>query len=151
MKAFKILSIIFIVAILSFSAYQFFSEKGPAHFSKNNITISLEIAKTEKEREYGLMNRRSMPQHHGMLFIFEEPEILSFWMKNTLIPLDMIFLNDNKVVAIFSYVPPCKKETNPCPSYGPDVPADQVIELNAGMAEKLQIADGNELILKLNH
>ena len=124
----------------------FYKKENLVSFTKNNTNIYLEVANTDKQREHGLMDRKSMPENHGMIFIFSKPEILRFWMKNTLIPLDMIFLNHHHVVAIFSNVPPCPKETSLCPSFGPDVQVDEVIELNAGMADKLHITE-NEIIM----
>lgn len=117
------------------------------YFTHNNVKIILEIANTEATREYGLMNRKFMPENHGMIFIFQKPEILRFWMKNTLIPLDMIFLNHHRVVAIIADVPPCTANTNPCPSYGPDIFADEVIELNAGMAKQLNLIVRNDILI----
>ncbi len=124
------------------------NKKAPAFFVKNGTTIYLEVAKKNPEREHGLMERKFMPENHGMVFIFSELSMLRFWMKNTLIPLDMIFLNNNRVVEVFRDVPPCKKETNPCPSYGPNAWTDEVIELNAGMAKKLAIQYGDVLIIQ---
>jgi uncharacterized membrane protein (UPF0127 family) len=111
----------------------------------NNKKIVLEIAKTEQQREYGLMDRKFMPKNHGMIFLFDHPQRLSFWMKNTLIPLDMIFLNHGHVVAILNDVPPCKQVN--CPSYEPNVQANQVIELNAGMAKKINIREDTLIAL----
>ncbi len=148
MKKFKL--ILIIISILIFIAY-FFTKKqdvnAPAFFVKNNTSIYLEIAKTNPERERGLMDRASMPENHGMVFIFSEPSYLKFWMKNTLIPLDMIFLKHSQVVEVFNNVPPCPKETSQCPSYGPNIESDEVIELNAGMAKKLAIQSGDLLTI----
>lgn len=148
MKKFKL--ILIIISILIFIAY-FFTKKqdvnAPAFFVKNNTSIYLEIAKTNPEREHGLMGRVSMPENHGMVFIFSEPSYLKFWMKNTLIPLDMIFLKHSQVVEVFNNVPPCPKETSQCPSYGPKIETDEVIELNAGMAKKLAIQSGDLLTI----
>lgn len=148
MRIIKFISFTLIIISLFFLFNLFSKKENLVSFTKNNITIYLEIAKTEKEREYGLMNRTSMPENHGMLFIFSHPTILRFWMKNTLIPLDMIFLNHHRIVAIFPNIPPCKKDTNPCPSYGPDVLADEVIELNAGVAKKIAIINHDIIIFK---
>jgi uncharacterized membrane protein (UPF0127 family) len=150
MRKFKL--ILITISLLFFSAY-FFTKKQdvnvntPAFFIKNNTFIYLEIAKTNLERERGLMDRESMPENHGMAFIFSEPGYLKFWMKNTLIPLDMIFLKNNRVVEVFNDVPPCPRETSQCPSYGPKIETDQVIELNAGMAKKLAIQNGDLLTI----
>lgn len=149
MKVFKLLAVVACVVLLYFVIALFFSGKVLASLSKNDTHISLEVAKTEKSREYGLMNRESMPQDHGMLFLFPKEERLKFWMKNTLIPLDMIFLKNNEVLAVIKNVPPCGKEINNCPSYGPDIKANAVIELNAGMAEKLSIHNGDLLRIEM--
>lgn len=150
MKVVKLLSIALIFITLFFLFNLFYKKENLVSFTKNNTTIYLEIANTEKQREYGLMNRKSMPKDHGMIFIFPHAEMLRFWMKNTLIPLDMIFLNHHQVVAIISNVPPCLKEANHCPLYGPNIPVDEVIELNAGMADKLQLFNNETIMPKEN-
>ena len=82
-----------------------------------------EIADTPEQHAMGLMYPPASPKSdYGMLFIFADEDIRSFWMKNTLIPLDMIFLNrDRQVVDMFMRVPPCRGD--PCPSYASEVPA----------------------------
>jgi uncharacterized protein len=83
-----------------------------------------------------------------MLFTFDPPQPVSFWMKNTKIPLDMIFLQGGKVIAIVAEAPPCT--TTPCPTYGPDqpVPIDQVIELRGGRAAELGLKVGDPVTVK---
>lgn len=110
-------------------------------------TLELEVAKTPKQQEIGLMNRRSLAANRGMIFLFQLPRFTLFWMKNTLIPLDMIFLANNKIVAIYNNVQPCTK--NPCPTYGPQtVMTDRVIELQAGRAKSLGLQRGDTLEIK---
>ena len=89
------------------------------------------------------MYRTSLADNRGMLFIFESPQPIRFWMKNTLIPLDMIFVRDEKVVAIAAAVPPCKTET--CPSYGTPSPVDRVIELRGGVAKEIGLKVGDQV------
>lgn len=99
-------------------------------------TILLEVAQTPLEQAQGLMFRTELAGDRGMLFQFPEPRIARFWMKNTLIPLDMIFLQDGEIKRIIANVPPCK--ANPCPSYGPMIDeVNQVLELGAGRAKEL--------------
>jgi len=108
--------------------------------------ISVEVASTEPERENGLMNRHSMPEHHGMIFVFENDSPVEFWMKNTLIPLDMVFIAKNGVVR--------RVDAN-VPTAAPDTPDDAiprrsgtakyVIELNSGEAARDGIAPGVKL------
>ncbi len=109
--------------------------------------IALEVARTPQEQAMGLMYRTSLEPNRGMLFPFDPPRPASFWMKNTLIPLDMIFLRNGEVKAIETDVPPCT--TTPCPSYGPDkIEIDQVIELRAGRAAELGLRVGDRVNIK---
>lgn len=109
-------------------------------------TIDLEVARTQTEQAIGLMHRTSLADNRGMLFIFEPPQSVRFWMKNVLIPLDMIFLQNGQVAAIEAVVPPC--DTEPCPTYGPDIVVDGVIELRGGRSAELGIEQGNRVQLK---
>lgn len=109
--------------------------------------ISLEVASTRQQQATGLMGRTSLADDRGMLFEFKPPQNVSFWMKNVRIPLDMIFLRDDKVKAIASSVPPCTAE--PCPTYGPDdTTIDRVIELRGGRAAELGLEVGETVSIK---
>ena len=103
----------------------------------NNHLIELEVAKTSREQDTGLMYRTSLKNNRGMLFEFKPAQKVNFWMKNCKIPLDMIFLKDGTIKSISPKSPPCT--ANPCPNYGPDSHVDQVIELQSGKAEELGI------------
>lgn len=104
-------------------------------FLPNGKAVTAELAITPREREKGLMYRESLAPDQGMLFVFEEEDLYSFWMKNTLIPLDIIWLNSHRqIVHIEKNVPPCPGD--PCPSYTPRYPALYVLELKAGQAEE---------------
>lgn len=107
----------------------------------------VEVSDTKEERELGLMHRESLDEDKGMLFIFEDERRVAFWMKNTLISLDMIFMDKNfKVVDFFENVPTCEKE--PCPRYIPNNPAMYVVELNAGQIDKMELDRGD--LIELN-
>jgi uncharacterized membrane protein (UPF0127 family) len=110
--------------------------------------IMLEVARTPQQQAMGLMYRTSLAPDRGMLFSFDPPQPVSFWMKNTIIPLDMVFLRDGEVKAIAVNVPPCT--TTPCPTYGPqsEVLIDQVIELRGGRAAELGLKVGDRVIVK---
>lgn len=109
-------------------------------------TIGLEVARTQQQQAMGLMYRTVLADDRGMLFQFQPPQPVKFWMKNTLIPLDMIFLQNGKVEAIAAAVPPCTEE--PCPTYGPNTAVDQVIELRGGRAAELGLKVGERIKVK---
>ncbi|RPD42180.1 DUF192 domain-containing protein [Chitinophaga barathri] len=104
-------------------------------------TIDIEIAETDEERAKGLMDRKSMEDTQGMLFIFSAPEEQSFWMKNTYISLDIMYVNEKfEIVSIQKYATPLSEES--LPSYKK---AQYVVETNAGFADKYKIAFGDKI------
>ena len=108
---------------------------------------AVEVADDNAERARGLMFRDRLAEGHGMLFIHDREEPQAYWMKNTRIPLDILYFDDARVlVSQQRDVPPCSAG-NACPSYPSDEPARYVLELNAGVAEKLGLQDGSELTL----
>ena len=110
------------------------SQDEPKLFIQSKDSTSLvyvEIADEPNERNQGLMFRENLEWDRGMFFVFDDERILSFWMKNTLIPLDMLFIDaDFRIVDIKENVPPCKDD--PCPSYSSEHPAKYVLEVNSG-------------------
>jgi uncharacterized protein len=108
--------------------------------------IHAEIASTQAQVERGLMFRSSMAQDRGMLFLFSKEEALTFWMFQTLIPLDMIWMDSNKrIVEIAENAQPCKTESAQCPQYGGHEPALFVLELNAGSVAKYHLKTGDAI------
>lgn len=108
------------------------------------IGLEIEIADTEYEQALGLMYRTSMEETQGMLFIFPVEEIRSFWMMNTLISLDMIFLDANrKIVTIHR-----NTQTESEQSYRSTKPAKYVLEVIAGFCDKYGIAEGDLMSYK---
>ena len=108
--------------------------------------FDIEIAADDASRERGLMFRDAMPADHAMLFLFERPAMQAFWMKNTHIPLDILYFDQNyKLVSMQERVPPCRSAGNDCPAYPSSAPAQYVLELNAGVADKLGVKEGDEL------
>jgi len=116
----------------------------------NGKSVTAELAATDEERQRGLMFREKLLPDQGMLFVFEEEGLYSFWMKNTLISLDMLWINkDRRIVHIARNVPSCKED--PCPSYSPERPGLYVLELAAGAADRLglKLFDRLEFILPI--
>jgi hypothetical protein len=105
-------------------------------------SFSIEVATTDEERARGLMFRRSLPENAGMLFIYDRPQPAAMWMKNTPIPLDMVFIAaDGRVHRIESHTEPFS--TTVIESEG-DVVA--VLELNAGQAGKIGLKAGDKVL-----
>jgi uncharacterized membrane protein (UPF0127 family) len=99
---------------------------------------------TPEERKKGLMFRENLDPEKGMLFIFEEEGRHGFWMKNTLIPLDIIWINGNKeVVFINKNTQPCKEDA--CPIIEPTEDAKYVLEMNESFSEKIGLSVGNKI------
>lgn len=110
---------------------------------------AVELAMTPETMMRGLQNRTTMPVDHGMLFVFPNSDKHSFWMKETLIPLDMIWLDYAKrVVYIAPNVKPCVSD--PCPTYTPTQSSMYVLELNAEQAKTIGLSVGDTATFKLN-
>ncbi|AXK72620.1 DUF192 domain-containing protein [Lysobacter sp. TY2-98] len=108
---------------------------------------AVEIADTEEARARGLMFRDEMAADHGMLFLHDREEPLAYWMKNTKIPLDILYFDTGrKLVSQQRDVPPCTLG-DACPPYPSTASARYVLELNAGQAEQLKLQNGVELKL----
>jgi len=111
--------------------------------------FSVEIADTQQKQTLGLMYRDEIAQDHGMLFVFSNEAPRSFWMKNTRIPLDILYFDkDLKIVGAALDTQPCR--ISRCPAYPSTAPAMYVLELNAGTASALGIGLGDRMTIALN-
>lgn len=116
----------------------------PVSFPQHNLNIQAEVAKNAYQLTKGLMFRKSLDEDKGMLFIFPNEAVRSFWMKNTKIPLDIIFISkDKKIMDIKENFLPCQQTF--CPSYKSSSPAKYVLEINAGLAQKNKIQIGEDI------
>ncbi len=112
-------------------------------------SFAVEIADTREKQALGLMFRDEMPADKGMLFIFPNEAPRSFWMKNTRIPLDIMYFDkDLNMVSISADTQPCR--VSRCPSYPSIAPAKYVLELNAGTASELGVGPGDRLTVELD-
>ncbi len=111
---------------------------------QSGARLFAEVADTPEERRTGLMFRDSLPEGRGMLFVFDEDSVRTFWMKNTRIPLDMIFINSSlDVVSIQRNAQPCLSD--PCATYSSHLPVRYVVEANAGFADANGIREGTKV------
>ncbi len=139
---FEILILVALIFVLIFSL----------HIKSNSVCIdgkcfSVQLAKTQKEQESGLMYRNQLSQDKGMLFIFKNPGIYTFWMKNTLISLDILWIDiNNKIIYISKKTPPCT--TSICNTYGPSENTKYVLEINGGISDKENFKVGD--LVKIN-
>jgi len=122
-----------------------FKKEGELSFldSLNNTKakIDIEIADTEYDRQLGLMKRKSMEENQGMLFIFPDEGEKSFWMRNTFISLDMIFVNSKKEIITIHK----NTKTLSNSSYPSSAPAVYVVEVVAGFTDKYNIKEGDKI------
>jgi uncharacterized membrane protein (UPF0127 family) len=135
----KIIAVICLVGLTACQAKDSVIIQTP---SGGQAVFAVDIAKTEDEQHQGLMFVESMADSYGMVFVYDRPQVLKFWMKNTLIPLDMLFFDEKGILVHI--------EKNAIPHdltpRGPNIPACLVLEINGGLSEKLEIRTGSKLI-----
>ncbi|MDD2697122.1 MAG: DUF192 domain-containing protein [Candidatus Pacebacteria bacterium] len=137
--------LLFVVLLLITTAvFIFFTSEKYNLVCFGSNCFQVEIADNSLERSQGLMFRQKLDSDKGMLFIFENEGEYPFWMKNTLIPLDIIWINgDKEVVFISENAQPCMEEFS-CPSINPGKNARYVLEINGGISEKIGLNIGNK-------
>lgn len=109
--------------------------------------VLLEVAASETERNRGLMFRTHLEEGRGMFFVFEEPGQPAFWMKNTYLSLDILFLStEGTIVDLFERLSPCPME--PCPRYAPRSPARYVLEVAGGFVAHHAVRKGDRIRLE---
>jgi uncharacterized membrane protein (UPF0127 family) len=133
------------VAVSSLAASGAWAQEGPQklrtiqlHAGMQNITA--EVAMTDRERAIGLMHRTQMGTHEGMLFVFERPGVQCFWMKNTLIPLSVAFIDDDGTIVNVDEMKPQTLD-----SHCSDRPVRYVLEMNTGWFKKRALDTGSKL------
>ncbi len=104
---------------------------------ENNL-IEVKVADTEQKREIGLMGISNLSENEGMLFVFDQPGYHSFWMRNTLIPLEILFINEENAIIDIQEMQPCK--TVSCKVYSPKEKALYAIELNENFSKTHNIS-----------
>ena len=121
---------VLLIAIISLGCGITSSAEEKQALTINDQTFQITVRDTPAERAQGLMHRPSMPENEGMWFVFDDPGIYSFWMKNTLIPLDIIWVDEAFVIVDIQAAAPCPITADDCPRYTPKARAQYVLELN---------------------
>ena len=140
MMHFKFIYLTFNFFLISF--YTFSNEKIEVSIYNKNITFNVEVAKTIEKRRTGLMYRKKLLDNEGMLFIFPREKIIQLWMKNTYIPLDVIFISENKVIVDIKKNMEKLSET----IVKSKVKSRYALEFNAGLINKLDIEIGDKVL-----
>lgn len=136
------LLILLVLSFLTITVLKSLSDYTLETIKVAGTTLHVEVADEPSELRKGLMYRESLDEDRGMLFIFENVNYHTFWMKNTRIPLDMLWIGEDwKIVDIKENVPPC--DTPTCPNYLPASLARYVLEVNAGWVKKNGISIGD--------
>jgi len=144
-QKFLILLLIVLLILLVVGFYFIFKkEKAAVVFKKQNLVVKVEVARTILEQSRGLMGRSSLLENEGMLFVFANEFERRFWMKSTLIPLDLIFISaEKKIVEIKPNFEPCRVAD--CPVYQSKEKAQYVLEVNGGFCERHGVEVGDEV------
>jgi len=111
----------------------------------NNRTFELRVADSQKEKEIGLSATKSLQENQGMIFIFDKPDYHPFWMKNMTIPIDIIYINNDKIVTIINNAPPPKNQDENLTIYIPTEPSNKVLEIKAGLSKTYNFKKGDEV------
>ena len=137
---------ILIILLVAFLMFIYLLPKTPIAEINGHI-FSLYLAKTSEEQSVGLAKYNKINQNQGMLFLFQRADNYSFWMKDMQFPIDIIFIENNKVVDVFQNVPVSPNDN--LPVYTTKTKANKVLEINSGLAKKYNIKIGTEVRLDL--
>lgn len=111
----------------------------------NNQSFNATVAASEKEREIGLSETKSLQPNQGMIFLFDRPDYYSFWMKNMKFPIDIIYINNDTIVTIISNAPFPKNNSESLTVYASISPANKVLEIQGGLSEKYKFKNGDKV------
>ena len=144
-KIFKFFCILCLGIIVLTALFLYFHNKHTLIIQTptGDVKYRIERAVTREEQQKGLMYRKHLPQNHGMIFIFNPPRVANMWMRNTLIPLDMVFFDHTgRVISVHKNAIP--HDETIISSF---IPVAGVLEINAGEAQKFRIGRGTTLNL----
>ena len=143
------------LVLVGFTLFKYFTNSPPLPLNNAKPTIQIkdavytvEIADTDTKRTQGLSGKKGLESNAGMLFLFDKKDTYAFWMKDMLFPIDIIWIDDDTIADISENVPIPLTATY-LPKYGPKVPINRVLEVNAGEVKKNHIQIGDKVVLTL--
>lgn len=144
MKKKILLLVVFLLLLAMIVVFNNYRVKKQSRACFKNYCFDVELAETSQEKSSGLMFRESLDSKKGMLFIYDKEDVYNFWMKNVLISLDIVWIDDNKQVIFISHnTQPCKDD--PCPVLKPPGKAKYVLELSGGTCQKIGLSVGDKI------
>lgn len=150
-KVFLIFALLLVIVAGVVTAQNYLKTKNFFLFEKNptatinNHTFGLSVADSQREKEIGLSETESLAKNQGMIFIFDKPDYYSFWMKNMKFPIDIIYINKDKIVTIQTNVQPPTSPTESLIIYSSTEPSDKVLEIQAGLSKKYNFKKGDKV------
>jgi uncharacterized protein len=149
----RLASLLLLVAVACGSAWEASDPNASAALAIRTddgpVSLDVQVADTPEERQTGLMGRESLSPYDGMAFVWEEPVVGTFWMKDTVIPLSIAFWDDDGRIVSILDMDPCTED--PCPTYGPDEPFVGAVEVDRGTFERHGVTLGDRVQLTVSN
>jgi uncharacterized protein len=138
-----ILGLAVVIFLVILAAVAILGRSRDTEVAVNDNKFKVEVAKSEKEKQIGLSDTKELADNQGMLFVFDKPDYYSFWMKGMEFPIDIIYINGDKVTTVIPNAPvPTDGDLR---VYQPKEKSDKVLEINAGLAKKYNIKEGSTI------
>lgn len=134
-----------VVTFVGILLISFILSKQSSQVLVNGESFKVSVARSEKEKQIGLSKTEQMDENQGMLFMFDTPEYHSFWMKDMKFPIDIIYINGDKVVTVIENAKPPSETGGNLEIYQPTDKSDRVLEISAGLAKKYNIKKGTSV------
>lgn len=134
-----------VVTFVGILLISFILSKQSSQVLVNGESFKVTVARSEKEKQIGLSNTEQMGENQGMLFVFDTQGYHSFWMKDMKFPIDIIYINGDKVVTVIENAKPASDTGGNLEIYQPTDKSDRVLEINAGLAKKYNIKKGTSV------
>lgn len=139
------LTVVIFMVLVTFYVVTKHNNTNEAFVQVNDGKFQVELAKSDMEKQIGLSKNETLAENQGMLFLFDTPDYYSFWMRDMKFPIDIIFINGNKVTTIISNALPPSQNGGSLPTFQPKEKSDKVLEVNAGIAKKYNITEGSTI------